>query len=1287
MLFVISGFSSSTVPSTLPPEDILPEGSKSPRDHRASTLPAQISSHVTPNPYKSTAVLEPKPSPPRSFTSTHSESTVSTVVPSPVTRPEYPATADPQEKSVTRYPGSEDSSSHVLNLQAPTTNGQDSRPQEDTSIHLNPAPTFAPVSMTIPITLSSSKEVSNEVSQSPPSPEHPPFSSNETSSLDKDDEIKPSFVPRSRIDDRPEFKDFHHTLPKEVREESPEPEHFISSVHPSHQSPVKQERRMRKENDDVDDSPHVEEEVVEPRHMQRKVQTERGIDDFFDAKKRSHSDLVTEENDLSGLKPDESIIKVTSHKPEFSEQSKLPDEVEHVEEDVIEAAEIRRNREQNQSHIHQFFETETPTNNLVDVQQETVETNETRNGVEHSEVRKTLVMESHSVSDHPQHHVVSQGIHMQRTITSSSNVSSEMPNFARSPPDGDEFPEFHNNENEFLKGSVVSREEPSEPCDSELLCPDEPPPVPSGPPPPIPQEPPPASDAPHDRTMETHMNTMLSEIKFEANRTLFSQPGPKVPPLTLSLDDGEEQMSFHSSDSPRDPSVVYDSPPMRRKDILAKPMSPLASPRSPLPHGGSRGGSRRSSIGSDSGSVFSEFGSGQKAAPPLQRKKKTSVVEDLEKKRRESMTPRLKGLQIRKGSGSSAVTSLPMIGPTGPVSKPPGGEPKKFAPINFMPVKPINRQLDYEEGQGTHISHQKDDTTNDVSPRSMTAEISVNLNNQNISASHSRRPLDENPHASDLVPNLPSHPPPSLPSENSTENKIMPQFEVSIQTKPNHQEDDVRDDPGQDQRVLPPATLPKPKVSAKPRVAPKPQVRAKPVPAARTRREDMQTTGSFDEDNKDLNTKTVEYELPNLTTGSFIHQQHISRTREDHLDDSGSAITRSSVTVTKMEKRSQRFGTTIFDSTLDSSAPVTNKRLPLDTRSLATQHQAVLPDTSSKFPSQIEVTSSSSETPLQVSQSSISTSHVSYSSIRSGPQQSFQDLKPPSEPSSDPPVEDISPRPTDAVSSTHTVTSHVSYTSSHPDAPRPFRRMSSTSDIEPVVLSPVEDLSSPPVEEEPRRFSLTMNTALRQGPQPFTSFMNRRPSSDNVQTKPVDTATIEEPVKQEETDEEETNIPPSLPSLPSCPPPPIPSSSEPTSPTHQEEILSVQTTEQESPVISHSTKPEVSPTLTTPTVEGKETSDKILDAFGFAPKSRTHIATPSVNQDEPNDEVSPPLPSSEVPKSPGMDLPRSPSPPFSDTDSGIDSNKSDSAKLDRGKWLGSYPRPFTNKDYVRSCHG
>lgn len=87
----------------------------------------------------------------------------------------------------------------------------------------------------------------------------------------------------------------------------------------------------------------------------------------------------------------------------------------------------------------------------------------------------------------------------------------------------------------------------------------------------------------------------------------------------------------------------------------------LSSPRS----NNSDSGSRKSSISSDSESVTSDY-TKKSYAPPLQSTRKESLVDTLEKKRRESLGSgmRLKGLQIpsrRSSSGSSPVKGLPTL--------------------------------------------------------------------------------------------------------------------------------------------------------------------------------------------------------------------------------------------------------------------------------------------------------------------------------------------------------------------------------------------------------------------------------------------------------------------------------------------------------------------------------------------------------------------------------------------------------------------------------------------------
>ena len=83
----------------------------------------------------------------------------------------------------------------------------------------------------------------------------------------------------------------------------------------------------------------------------------------------------------------------------------------------------------------------------------------------------------------------------------------------------------------------------------------------------------------------------------------------------------------------------------------------LTSPRS---YSGSRPGSRRSSIGSDAGSIASDISASMRgAAPPLKPARRESVIEALEKKRRESVGPKLKGLQLPSRRASSSGQSGP----------------------------------------------------------------------------------------------------------------------------------------------------------------------------------------------------------------------------------------------------------------------------------------------------------------------------------------------------------------------------------------------------------------------------------------------------------------------------------------------------------------------------------------------------------------------------------------------------------------------------------------------------
>ncbi len=196
-----------------------------------------------------------------------------------------------------------------------------------------------------------------------------------------------------------------------------------------------------------------------------------------------------------------------------------------------------------------------------------------------------------------------------------------------------------------------------------------------------------------------------------------------------------------------------------------------------------RSSSRRSSFSSDSGSDL-----GRIAAPPLQRTRRESVVETLEKKRRESMGPRLKGLQIpsRKSSSISSVV-LPKLGPIKAVQPQPklsstvGGE--KHTSLTIKPIKPFSIT------ENSKQTEQKDD---DIIKRPIKHLSTYGLKSHTLPA-NGNLPMDSTKYTSSSVvsktyaestkpvaPEIPSTPPPPVPCEAPPE---MPKMEAPTVTE------------------------------------------------------------------------------------------------------------------------------------------------------------------------------------------------------------------------------------------------------------------------------------------------------------------------------------------------------------------------------------------------------------------------------------------------------------------------------------------------------------------------
>ncbi len=149
----------------------------------------------------------------------------------------------------------------------------------------------------------------------------------------------------------------------------------------------------------------------------------------------------------------------------------------------------------------------------------------------------------------------------------------------------------------------------------------------------------------------------------------------------------------------------------------APPLSSSALLTSPRSYSGSRPSSRRSSLGSDAGSVSSDF-SMRGAAPPLKPARRESVIEALEKKRRESLGPKFKGLQLpsrRASTGNQSVgpmKALPTI-----AGLPAIGESKGFGVKPFRSVQPFSARKYEGERSNTAEFPQKSTPLSIQEPR------------------------------------------------------------------------------------------------------------------------------------------------------------------------------------------------------------------------------------------------------------------------------------------------------------------------------------------------------------------------------------------------------------------------------------------------------------------------------------------------------------------------------------------------------------------------------------------
>ena len=173
--------------------------------------------------------------------------------------------------------------------------------------------------------------------------------------------------------------------------------------------------------------------------------------------------------------------------------------------------------------------------------------------------------------------------------------------------------------------------------------------------------------------VEGIVNTAATRIQHSDTRT---ETPPAVATFQVERDSTVKQPDAPELNGDR----LVTSPVPDHSDISSSSSSVptvrsvlLTSPRS---YTGSRPSSRRSSLGSDAGSLASDL-SMRGAAPPLKPARRESVIETLEKKRRESIGPKLKGLQVpsRRASTGTAVigpmkalptiATLPSIGEKG----------------------------------------------------------------------------------------------------------------------------------------------------------------------------------------------------------------------------------------------------------------------------------------------------------------------------------------------------------------------------------------------------------------------------------------------------------------------------------------------------------------------------------------------------------------------------------------------------------------------------------------------
>ena len=212
-------------------------------------------------------------------------------------------------------------------------------------------------------------------------------------------------------------------------------------------------------------------------------------------------------------------------------------------------------------------------------------------------------------------------------------------------------------------------------------------------------------DDSHNGQIRSYIEGIVTTAVTLAKENSMTNSTVDKPAMPTLLIDHDLQLS-HSTDSnsradttesTRDKVVV--SPVADQSDLSSSagslPMVRSLLLTSPRSYSGSRSGSRRSSIGSDAGSIASDIGSMRGAAPPLKATRRESVIETLEKKRRESIGPKLKGLQVPSRRASTGGQSGPMKALPTLAGLPAIGERKGFGIKPFRSVQPFSsKKLD-----------------------------------------------------------------------------------------------------------------------------------------------------------------------------------------------------------------------------------------------------------------------------------------------------------------------------------------------------------------------------------------------------------------------------------------------------------------------------------------------------------------------------------------------------------------------------------------------------------------